>query len=67
MQVCGNGVQEGTETCDAGNANGTAGQPCTTGCVLRFCGDGNIDADLNEFCDPPVLMICTPVCEPDFG
>lgn len=67
VQVCGNGVREGTEGCDAGNANGTAGQPCTTGCVLRFCGDGNVDADLNEFCDPPATGLCTPICGLEFG
>ncbi|MCA9577157.1 MAG: DUF4215 domain-containing protein [Myxococcales bacterium] len=66
-QVCGNGIQEGTETCDAGSANGTSGQPCTSGCVLRECGDGTVDADLGETCDPPLTNICNTMCRFIFG
>jgi hypothetical protein len=37
-QVCGNGTREGTEQCDQGAANGTAGSCCTTGCTFVAAG-----------------------------
>lgn len=33
VDTCGDGVVEGVEQCDDGDANGTSGARCTTGCV----------------------------------
>lgn len=45
---CGNGVTEGAEECDDGNAVNTDG--CTDACLLPTCGDGLIWAGV-ESCD----------------
>ena len=48
--MCGNGVQEAGEDCDAGSANG-GGTGCTTTCTRDgFCGDGQVQS-LYEQCD----------------
>lgn len=44
--VCGNGVTEGSEACDDGNANDTDG--CDTACTL--CGDADGDGWLSGQC-----------------
>ncbi|MCA9534511.1 MAG: DUF4215 domain-containing protein, partial [Myxococcales bacterium] len=46
---CGNGVVEGDEACDDGEANGTAPGACRPGCSLPYCGDGVVDP--GEACD----------------
>lgn len=46
--VCGDGVAEGWEACDHGDANADDG-PCTTRCALAFCGDGLVGP--SEACD----------------
>ena len=48
--LCGDGVVDGDEECDAGAANSDA-QPdaCRTTCVEASCGDGVVDTD--EDCD----------------
>jgi hypothetical protein len=38
LPICGNGVAETKEQCDAGAANGTPGSCCTTGCGFRGAG-----------------------------
>ncbi|MCR4311688.1 MAG: hypothetical protein NUV56_00220, partial [Candidatus Uhrbacteria bacterium] len=48
---CGNGVVEGTETCDDGNLNGRYGY-CGTDCTYAsgsYCGDGEVSG--SEACD----------------
>jgi cysteine-rich repeat protein len=48
---CGNGVVEGTETCDDGTANGRYGY-CGSDCTYTtavFCGDGELSG--GELCD----------------
>ena len=49
---CGNGKLDGDEECDNGSNNGKAGNSCSALCRLRYCGDGIINADLNEECEP---------------
>ncbi len=48
--VCGNGIVEGSEQCDAG-ADNTAGltDGCRDNCLIAYCGDGVIDSA--EQCD----------------
>ncbi|KAL6063306.1 Fibrinogen C-terminal domain-containing protein [Balamuthia mandrillaris] len=50
--ICGNGVLEHDEDCDAGplNSNGPDG-PCRKGCRARRCGDGILDPSFGELCD----------------
>jgi fibro-slime domain-containing protein len=53
LPSCGDGVVNGTETCDDGPANSdTAYGGCTTQCTPGpYCGDGNVDTDFGEECD----------------
>lgn len=46
LEVCGDGIVGGTESCDDGSANGTAGDPCNASCNFTCttdteCGDSN--------------------------
>jgi fibro-slime domain-containing protein len=68
---CGDGVINGTETCDNGADNSdTAYGGCTTKCVYGpYCGDGNVDSSFGEQCDDGVNLSgygqttgCAPGC-----
>lgn len=48
VPVCGNGVVEGEEACDAGDANAPDGD-CTPECTQATCGDGYVHR--SEACD----------------
>lgn len=49
--VCGNGVVEGDEGCDAGfEVNKNTG-PCTMSCEVARCGDGFVQSSNAEVCD----------------
>lgn len=50
---CGDGVINGTETCDNGKDNSdTAYGGCTTQCTTGpYCGDGTVDKEAGEECD----------------
>lgn len=49
---CGNGVLEGGEACDEGEANSDVlPDQCRSDCSLPRCGDGVIDPARGEFCD----------------
>ena len=49
---CGDGVTNGPETCDDGANDGTYGT-CNPDCTpAPKCGDGNVDADYGEECEP---------------
>ncbi|HEX7506611.1 MAG TPA: DUF4215 domain-containing protein [Polyangia bacterium] len=53
---CGDGVVNGSESCDSGadNADNSYGG-CTTLCTLApFCGDGHVDTEFGEECDDTV-------------
>jgi hypothetical protein len=44
---CGNGVVEGDEECDDGDANSdTEPDACRTDCSEHRCGDGVVDTDV---------------------
>ena len=45
---CGDGIVDNGEECDDPND-----PACTDTCELRVCGDGIVDEDLGETCDPP--------------
>jgi fibro-slime domain-containing protein len=55
---CGDGVINGTETCDNGKDNSdTAYGGCTTQCTTGpYCGDGKVDKDASEECDDGVNL-----------
>jgi fibro-slime domain-containing protein len=68
---CGDGVINGTETCDNGADNSdTAYGGCTTTCVFGpYCGDGKTDSSFGEQCDDGVNLAhynqtagCAPGC-----
>jgi len=46
-QVCGNGVTEGSETCDDGGESAA----CDADCTAAMCGDGVTNATAGETCD----------------
>ncbi len=50
--TCGNGKLDANEECDNGSNNGQAGNSCSALCRLRYCGDGVINIDLEEDCEP---------------
>ncbi len=67
--VCGDGVMEGLEACDAGPGNSaTMPNTCRTTCQLADCGDGVIDT--GETCDngaansDSVAGACRSTCQP---
>ena len=53
-QECGNGIQDKSEECDHGNLNGARDNTCDATCHLVdfVCGNGKIDQDFGEQCDP---------------
>ena len=50
---CGNGIREGSEECDNGDANANTPNACRTNCTNPACGDLIVDnaAPYNEECD----------------
>lgn len=48
---CGNGLLEGDEDCDDGEANGDVPDGCRADCTLPVCGDGVPDPGAGEDCD----------------
>jgi fibro-slime domain-containing protein len=57
---CGDGVVNGSESCDNGSANANADNAyggCTTSCTLGpYCGDGKVDSSFGEECDDGVNL-----------
>lgn len=49
IPVCGNGILDANEECDAGPENSSTGDQCRPNCLLPFCGDGEIGP--GEQCD----------------
>ncbi|MEM6996794.1 MAG: DUF1554 domain-containing protein [Myxococcota bacterium] len=64
--VCGDGVLDDDEECDAGEDNGP-GQACLADCALNVCGDGDVGP--NEGCDDGPANGggngCTAACQPN--
>jgi cysteine-rich repeat protein len=58
--LCGDGFKTPPEQCEDGNlANGDG---CTSSCTLEFCGDGVVNNDGVEACEPPGTALCTTTC-----
>ncbi|MGB8330249.1 MAG: PQQ-dependent sugar dehydrogenase, partial [Polyangiales bacterium] len=57
---CGDGNLDAGEACDDGNF--INGDGCTTGCVIEFCGDGVVNNNGAEACDPPGTALCDGFC-----
>ncbi|HEX2688820.1 MAG TPA: hypothetical protein VHN14_19490 [Kofleriaceae bacterium] len=53
-QTCGNGILDPGEDCDHGQLNGMPDDACDTSChaIDYLCGNGIVDQDENEQCDP---------------
>ena len=61
--TCGDGIEQGQETCDDGNTDG--GDGCTAACQTERCGNGIRDP--NEGCDDGNAVdedLCSNVCSP---
>ncbi len=48
--ICGDGIVEGDEACDDGTEGNTLTGACLPGCMLATCGDGLVQAGVDE-CD----------------
>jgi uncharacterized repeat protein (TIGR03806 family) len=59
--ACGDGYRTPPEACEDGNTDD--GDGCTSNCVLEFCGDGVVNDDGLETCEPPGTASCTDECE----
>ena len=60
---CGDDKVEGTEQCDDGINDGTY-DTCSPGCVLPpRCGDGIVQTDWGEQCEPSLDPTCTAACK----
>jgi len=64
--LCGDGILDQDEECDAGEENGIEGGECSVDCTLPSCGDGYFNSDEEECdgSDPDFVetAICTDVC-----
>jgi cysteine-rich repeat protein len=62
--VCGNGIVERTEVCDDGTNDGRYGT-CAVGCkaLAPRCGDGAVQADAGETCEPGSATPCPASCD----
>ena len=58
--ICGDGFLTPPEQCEDGNTQG--GDGCTSECALEFCGDGVVNDDGAEQCEPPGTPTCTDAC-----
>jgi cysteine-rich repeat protein len=60
--VCGDGDIENAEECDDGNTK--SGDGCDSDCKIEAgCGDGVIDQNAGEQCDPPDPPDCSAECQ----
>jgi len=60
IPLCGDGHQTPPEQCEDGNA--ASGDGCTSACVLELCGDGEVNGDGAEECEPPGTALCNEEC-----
>lgn len=59
---CGDGVRGDPERCDLGPENGIEGSGCSASCSLVSCGNGVVEPELGEACEP---AIGDPTCRED--
>ncbi|HSN84375.1 MAG TPA: DUF4215 domain-containing protein, partial [Polyangiales bacterium] len=59
--LCGDGYRTPPEACDDGNV--LDGDGCTAACDLEVCGDGVVNDDGAETCEPPDTALCTELCQ----
>ncbi len=60
---CGDGIQDPGEGCDDGNT--VDGDGCSSTCQIEgFCGDGTVQPQLGEQCEPPNTATCDANCHP---
>jgi hypothetical protein len=64
LQVCGNGVREGTETCDGSDATACPGA-CLTDCTCPAATCGNNVREGTEECDGTDATACPGDCQVD--
>ena len=63
--ACGDGVAVPPEQCDLGAANNTGAYGgCNPNCTLApYCGDGIVQPQFGEQCEPPGTPICSATCQ----
>lgn len=49
---CGDGIRGGVERCDLGPRNGVEGSGCDAACVEVSCGNGVVEPERGEECEP---------------
>jgi uncharacterized repeat protein (TIGR03806 family) len=59
--LCGNGSLDGSESCDDGNT--LSGDGCSTICEIEICGDGELNNNGTEACEPPGTDLCDDSCQ----
>jgi hypothetical protein len=63
--ACGDGVLTPEKQCDLGVANNTGAYGgCNADCTLApYCGDGIVEKQFGEQCEPPSTPICSATCK----
>ncbi|MEM8607394.1 MAG: DUF4215 domain-containing protein [Myxococcota bacterium] len=60
VDLCGNGLVDGNEQCDDGGT--VDGDGCNATCQLEICGDGVVNNDGAEECEPAGTATCDDDC-----
>ena len=63
LPICGDGVNDSADGCDDGNNDNTDG--CVAGCLVASCGDGFVQAGVEECDDGPANAATQDACRPD--
>tara|TARA_Y100000310_G_C20693441_1_gene823871 strand:- start:1265 stop:3625 length:2361 start_codon:yes stop_codon:yes gene_type:complete len=62
LPACGDGIKDDNEQCDDGN--NVDGDGCSSTCEKEpFCGDGIVQPELGEECEPPNTETCNAECK----
>ena len=66
--VCGNGTLDDAEECDDGAQNSDLlPDHCRKDCTDPVCGDGVVDLQAGELCEPPGSLLCDDSCQLRLG